>query len=337
MHDVPACHFHLDRDATRWRDIESLDEDAIEADPGRFVGGRNSWIAQSYLRLRQGLRDRGFEVTAGPDFVPGAITVAHRDDANDFLDRRHATFLVVVRADRAPVIACDFAIVQNDLSPSGNERYLPLWGQPGLRCRDSARGARVRTIAYQGRTDSAPAWFRDPQFRRQLLRRGVAFDIRESGWDDYRSIDIAIAARDDPPGVLANKPATKLYNAWQAGVPMLAYPEPAYAALRRAPIDFLEVREGPDVLRSIDLLRANPGLFAAMVANGRERAREFSVDAIRVRWLELFDREVIPAFESARAGLGARRLWFMGAMVRQKALSHIHRHRVARERSALPA
>jgi hypothetical protein len=332
MRDVPAIHFHLDALATHWPDIEALDETDIERAPGRFVGGRNSWIAQGFLRLREPLRQRGFEVTAGPDLVPGAITVLHRDDANDFSDRLHATFLVVVRADRAPVAACDFAIVQNGLGVAGHERFVPLWPQPGLIPRDVSRGTRIETIAYQGRTDSAPGWFSDAHFGRELMRRGIRFEARRSDWEDYREVDIAVAARDDPPEVLAHKPATKLYNAWLAGVPILAYPEPAYRELRRAPIDFIEVRDGQDVLRSIDLLRVNPNLYAAMVAHGRERGLEFTVEATRRRWLALFDAEIIPAFLAARAGLGARRLWFMGAMVRQKALSRAWRLRVARER-----
>ena len=56
---------------------------------------------------------RGWTVTAGSAFLPGAIAVVHRDDANEFCGTRHSSFLVVVRADRAPVAACDLAIVQN--------------------------------------------------------------------------------------------------------------------------------------------------------------------------------------------------------------------------------
>lgn len=330
-----SMHFLLDARATHWPDIEQLDEPDIDRAPGRFVGGRNSWIAQTFLRLRRVLERRGWKVTAGPRIEPGAITVVHRDDANDFLDRRHETFLVVVRADRAPVVACDFAIVQNGLAPNSNERFVPLWPQPGLVGRDASRGTRIERLAYQGRTVTAPAWFRDPDFHQRLASRGVRFDICEAHWEDYREVDVAIAARDEAPGVLETKPATKLYNAWLAGVPMLAYPEPAYCELRQAALDFIAIHDGTDVLRSVDLLRANPRLYDAMVANGRARGRDFAVEATRQRWLDLIDEEIAPAFEASRAGLGSRRLWFMGAMVRQKALSRIHKFRLARERAAI--
>jgi hypothetical protein len=330
-----SIHFLLDPLATRWPDIEQLDESDIERAPRRFVGGRNSWIAQTFLRLRHSLDERGWKVTAGPHVEPGAITVVHRDDANDFLARRHETFLVVVRADRPPVVACDLAIVQNGISPNGNERFVPLWPQPGLVGRERSRGAGIERIAYHGRISSAPEWFTDGEFRRQLAARSLHFDIRVAEWEDYRAVDVAIAARDEAPGVLETKPATKLYNAWIAGVPVLAYPEPAYCELRHSAIDFMAIHDSSDVLRCVDLLRANPSLYARMAANGLRRGKDFSIDAIRRRWLDLFDEEIIPSFEEARLRVPARRLWFVGAMVRQKALSRIHKFRVARERAAI--
>lgn len=334
MAATQSVHFLLDERSTCWPDIERLDESDITRAPMRFVGGRNSWIAQSFLRLRPALESRGWRVSAGPQDVPGAITVVHRDDANDFIDRRDRTFLVVVRADRAPVVACDFAIVQNSLAPMGHERFVPLWPQPGLVGRDASRGTKIERLAYQGRTPTAPAWFGDCKLHRQLADRGMRFDVCEASWEDYAKVDVAVAAREEAPGVLENKPATKLYNAWLAGVPMLAYPEPAYCELRHAAIDFIAIHGASDVVRSVDLLRANPRLYAAMVANGRKRGMEFNIESTRRRWLELFDDEIIPAFEASRHHLRSRRLWFMGAMVRQKAMSRIYRMRVARERAA---
>src|SRR5262252_6376481 len=132
MDSSRLVQFVLGNHDTHWRDLEGLDESAIDRAPRRFVGGRNSWVAQSFLRLREGLEARGWRVGVGPDFVPGAVSIVHRDDANDFSTGGHASFLVVVRADRAPVTACDFAIVQNRVEVGIHERFMPLWPQPGL-------------------------------------------------------------------------------------------------------------------------------------------------------------------------------------------------------------
>jgi hypothetical protein len=329
MAHAPHIRFVLDPRAVAWSDIESLDEDNIARDPRRFVGGRNSWIAQSFLRLRSSIEARGWRASAGPDFIPGTISIVHRDDMNRFASDGHASYLVVVRADRAPVAACDVAIAQNALRLAENERFIPLWPQPGLVPRDPSRGARVERIAYQGRTGTAPAWFGDSEFRRGLARRGVHFDVREEGWEQYRDVDVALAVRDGLPGVLATKPATKIYNGWLSRVAVFASPEPAYREVRRAPLDFLEVNGAQDLLQATDLLRANPRLYEAMVANGWARSLEFNIAAIRSRWLALLEAEVVPAFMRACPGLASRQSWFLAAMARQKFASRVHRSRLA--------
>lgn len=332
MVDAVHVHFVLDPRSTRWSDIEGLGEGDIAREPQRFVGGRNSWIAQSFLRLRPWLQARGWRVSAGARFLPGTISIVHRDDLDRFASDAHASYLVAVRADRAPVAACDFAIAQNALALARGERFIPLWPQPGLVPRDRARGARVERVAYQGRTGTAPDWFSSPSFLRALARRGVRFEARASGWGEYRDVDVALAIRDELPGVLATKPATKIYNGWLSRVAVLAAPEPAYREVRRAPLDFLEVKGAADVLNAVDLLRANPRLYEAMVVNGIARSADFNVDSIRARWLALLDAEVVPAFQRSRDKLESRRPWFLGAMARQKAASRVHRVRLAVER-----
>lgn len=329
MSGAVHVHFVLDPRATSWPDIESLDESDIARSPHRFVGGRNSWIAQSFLRLRPWLQARGWRASAGPRFLPGTISIVHRDDLNRFGSDAHASYLVAVRADRAPVSACDVAIAQNAIRLARNERFIPLWPQPGLVPRDVERGERIERIAYQGRTGTAPPWFASGTFARELARRGMRFEARASGWGEYREVDVALAVRDELPGILATKPATKIYNGWLSRVAVLASPEPAYREVRRAPLDFLEVTDAREVLDALDLLRANPRLYAAMVANGLARSAEFTVGAIRARWLALLDDEVVPAFLRTRERLGARHPWFLAAMARQKAASRVHRSRLA--------
>ncbi len=335
MPSAPHLHFVLDPRSTRWPDIARLTEEDVRRAPRRFVGGRNSWIAQSFVRLRPALAARGWSSSAGPGFHRDAINIAHRDDVNEFRIVREAPFLLVVRADRGPVAACDFAIVQNDLDTAAHERFVPLWPQPGLVPRDASRGEHIESVVYQGRTGSAPAWFASSALREALAWRGVRFEVREKRWNDYTRVDLALAARDEVPAILAHKPATKVYNGWLAGAPVLASPEPAYRAIRRSPLDFLDVRGAGDVVAAVDYLRSRPDIYRAMVRHGRERGREFDVDAVRARWLALLDDEVVPAFLARRAPLFARRMRFVAAMARQKVESRMYRMRVTAERASV--
>lgn len=329
-----GIHFVIDPGSTHWPDLSRLTEADIEAAPDRFVGGRNAWIAQTFVRLRPALEARGWRVTTGPRFVPGTIGIVHRDDANRLDRAAAASFMVVVRADRAPVHACDIAVAQNALGLRDHERFVPLWPQPGLRPRHPGRGTRLECLAYQGRTASAPEWFTDGDFHRALRRRGVRFEVRSRGWSDYTTVDAALAVREEAARVLATKPATKLYNGWLAGVPVLAAPEPAYRALRRGPLDLLEVAGPLDVLLAVDALQANPRLYRDMVRNGRVRGAAFGVEATRERWLDLLERDVVPRFLAVRDGLDARGGWFLAAWARQQAAGHWHRWAVAAQRAA---
>jgi hypothetical protein len=328
-------HINFIVDTTaRWGDIESLEPADIARQPRRFVGGRNSWIAQSFVRLRPALLARGWKVTASPRFIPGSISVAHRDDVNRFATDAHASFLVVVRADRAPVAACDFAVAQNRLQLQSHERFVPLWPQPGLIARDALRGVRIERMAYLGRNSSTPRWFLDHEFLGGLSRRGIRFEVRERAWENCRDVDVVLAARSDAAHLLATKPATKVYNGWLSRVPVLASPEPAYRELRRGPLDFIEVDAPQAVLRALDRLRGAPELYEAMVGNGVARGAEFNVDATTARWISLLEGEIVPAYQRARPGLASRRSWFLWAMARQKIASRVFRAKVAGERSA---
>lgn len=325
--------FVIDPRGASWPDLEGLDEGEIARTPGRFVGGRNSWIAQTYLRLREPLRARGWTVSTGATFLPGTVSVVHRDDANRFAAQPPATFLVVVRADRAPVHACDLAICQNNLAPLPHERFIPLWPQPGLRPRDGRRGDRIERLAYMGRTRFAPPWFRDPAFRAALAQLDVHFEIREHDWHTYDDVDLVLAARAESETVLKTKPATKVTNGWLAGAPVLAMPEPAYLEVRRGGLDFLQVGGPEDVLRGVRLLRQRPDLYAAMVLNGRQRGRDYTVDRVRDRWIALLEGEVADA---ARVPRSLRRpAWYLQAMLRQRAASKLHKWAVARWRASV--
>ena len=326
-------HFVLDPRSTAWDDLPLLDEGAIAAQPARFQGGRNSWIAQTFLRLRDPLAARGWKVTTGPTFVPGTVSIVHRDDANRFATDAATSFLLVVRADRAPVHACDLAICQNGLSLMPHERFIPLWPQPGLRPRDTSRGTRLEKLAYLGRTGSMPKWFGEEAFHAALARLGVRFEVREQDWHRCEEVDAVLASRVEAAAVLDTKPATKIYNGWLAGIPVLAAPEPAYREARRRALDFLEVRDSADVIRAVRLLHDHPDVYAAMVANGRVRASEYGIEATRARWLSLFDDEIGPAI--SRAARGSRPGWYLQAMLRQRGASRMHKWAVARWRASV--
>ena len=331
----PQIHFVARSLRTWWPDIESLDEPAIGRHAKRFRGGVNNWIVQSHIRLREPLGDARVTATIGERFVPGCINVAHRDSLNRLVAPYHRSYIVGIRADRPPLIGCQWEIAQNALDPPRpRTRYLPFWPQPGLIARDAARGARIERVAYFGRTSAAPAWFYDRVFHDALRRQGVTFEIRDDEWFNYADVDLVLAYRIEAATMLRHKPASKLVNAWLAGTPALLGNEPAFAQLRRSALDYIAIETPADVIAAIERLRASPAQYLAMIDNGRRRGEAFSADATKERWLRFLLDDVMPDAAEWRAA--ARSLPFgwlsqFASMARQKIATKRFKFRVHRE------
>ena len=328
-------HFVARSLKSQWPDIEALDESAIARHAQRFRGGVNNWIVQSYLRLREPLRDVGMTPTLSDHFLPGCVNIAHRDSLNRVTAPYHRSYIVGIRADRPPLAACQWEVEQNSLeSGRPRARYLPLWPQPGLIARDAARGTRIERIAYFGRTSAAPAWFYDHAFHVALGRHGVTFEIRDDQWFDYTDVDLVLAHRIEAATMLQHKPASKLINAWLAGTPALLGAEPAFAQLKRSALDYVAIETPQDVIAAVDRLRASPAEYLAMVDNGRRRGTAFSAQATKRRWMHFLQDEVIPnAIEWRSAQRASRFGWLtqLGAMARQKIATKRFKLRVYRE------
>ena len=71
-------------------------------------------------------------------------------------------------------------------------------------------------------------------------------------------------------------------------------PEYAYRELRKSAEDYIEVLTLSDAMRGVELLLQQPERYAAMIANGQRRAREFTHVAILRQWAQLLF-ETLPA------------------------------------------
>jgi hypothetical protein len=324
---------YLERD---WPDIGQLEEADVDRQAQRFRGGVNNWIIQTYLHLKEALGERGVAVSIGETFKPGVVNLAHRDSLNRWLLPYFRCYIVGVRADRPPVVVCDWEILQNQVRSCGpTQSAIPFWPQPGLVARDPGRGSRIERIAYFGRTGTATSWLVQPEFHEALARLGVQFEIREHAWFDYSDIDLVLAHRQEAPTMLLQKPASKLINAWHAGVPALLGDEPAYRALRRSDLDYVRIDSAEDVLAAVRRLKSDPLLYHSMVHRGMVRAVDFTVERIRQLWLDCLCNQALPDAQRRRppnvlAGWASQQK----KLLLQKAQSRWFKYRYARERAA---
>ncbi len=314
--------------------------------PG-FGFGIYTWTIQTFLRLREA----GVACDLGCELPERGVVVAHREclSAIDgkYRGRVASTkdrFVVDICADLYPYASANLHIVQNMHMTRFGPTFLYVrhWPQPGLVARASDRLDTFRNIAYYGNEKNLADGLRSPQWERELDRRGLAwlrqyqaFDYADpatyalaSSWSDYSEVDAVVAVRRSPQGVSIGhdqKPASKLYNAWIAGVPAILGRESAYRIERRSDLDYMEADDAEEALACIDRLRASPDLRRAMAENARRRATEVCADATLDAWIALVFDHVLPAYREWRSAGAFARHW---AMSSQQA--HYHAVRVRR-------
>lgn len=327
-HDV---HFVV-RHADRWRALLNAPDGApvltsVDDLHATLVTNEDCWIIATYLQLKR----RVDNVFLSAHAAPAQMCVVSGLDMG-IRSYRRDTFYIGARSDGPDPALCQLRVVQNELQAgTGFGHWIPHWPQPALRARRAERGTTVKTVAFYGSQSNLDPRFRTQDFLTALQGLGVRLRIhgREGAdtvaWNDYGDVDVVLAARNLTRDDALTKPASKLVNAWLAGVPALLGPEPVFRALRRSEFDYIEVRSAADALRALSRLKSEPALYEAMVRNGALRADAFSVDAIAERWIGYLAGPASIAYEK----------WKRTGPIRRTAtwLVNAPRHRLARARA----
>jgi hypothetical protein len=306
------------------------------ADPDRdwqlFSTGVQVWIGQTYLRLRQ----RGMPVQLTSEAPQRGIVVTHADYVPALLEGQAwpgGLIVVSARADRPRQPYAEFEIVQNAHGDGNGVHYVHHWPQPGLIPRDPARGDHIRTIGYKGMMGEMGESFKSRVWLDFIGAMGLSWicdatvwqgneqaAYRDVAWNDYSGIDLIVAIRKDTSSLYPHKPASKLINAWAAGVPAVLGPEQAYRELRRSELDYIEATTAEEVAEAVRQLHADPQRYRAMVENGLRRSAEFTADRCGARWQQILEHEV-PAGSAGLVPL-ARRLATLVVRYRLSKLRH---------------
>jgi len=204
-------------------------------------------------------------------------------------------FVVGVVADFLPHPGAHIQVVQNRALANrlAEGRFMPHWPQPGLIPRDPARGDRFETVSFFGDPSNLAPELRGADFADRLRRElGLEFTVCGADrWHDYSATDCAIAIRDFRGGTHLIKPATKLYNAWLAGVPFIGGTDSAFRSEREGADDYLECRSVDGLMAHLRRLKEDAGLRAEMRAAAAKRREGFTREAIVGRWRDLLSRD----------------------------------------------
>jgi hypothetical protein len=267
----------------------------------KFLSGNfTSWILTTYFQVKKsGL---SCELI---DYVPEeGILIADRDTLGNKYRYFGKTMLICAQGDREFHPSAYLHIVHNPVrfqdqqNKLWNPYYIPHWPQPGLIPRSQERGSTVKNIAFMGSRSNFAHEFKSDQWIKAIEELDCQwypiFD--PSKWNDYSSVDIIVAVRSFDGRTYPNKPASKLVNAWKAGVPAILTPESGFVDLRKSELDFLIVNSIEEAISAVAKLKNSPELYTSMVNNGLKRAEEFSDEKITKCWLDFFNDHVFPEY-----------------------------------------
>jgi hypothetical protein len=273
--------------------------------------GPYNWTIQTYLYLKA----YNFPCVLTASFPKEGIIITHSELLPLYLKPSAKQFIVEIKPDSLlGCIFANFVIVQNRHDPirSGMKHlliksaFVNYWPQAGLIPRDPTRGDRFENICFMGNREQFIENADDLALEIEKLGLNWRMVPRKN-WHDYTEVDAIVAVRQTEPQNLnrknapANlspnrKPASKLFNAWSAGVPAILSPEVAFQDIRKSELDFLEARNISEILDGLRQLMRDVPLRRAMMENGSIRAEEFKLEKRVQAWIEIIKTQIVPRY-----------------------------------------
>jgi hypothetical protein len=175
---------------------------------------------------------------------------------------------------------------------------LRSWLQSKLIPRDRNRGARFENAAFFGILDNLAAQLQQPQWEEQLSAMGLRWEVVKCDrWHDYSEVDVIVAVRSfDGSNTFDSKPASKLINAWHAGIPAILGRESAYRHECKSELDYIEVASTEEAIAALFRLKNDFNLRQEMVNNGKIRAQEMGNTQITFQWRNFLTNVAVPAY-----------------------------------------
>lgn len=272
-------------------DPDALVRQGDEVVPLLSGGGPAAWCYLTYARLR----DRGWgPIRLANRADPAAINVAHADTLNTAGDYARV-FYVDARADHSHRLFAQYTLVQNRDQLGRDAAWIHHWPQPGLIARQTPI-TQVRQIGYIGQTGNNNLAMTAADWNALFGDQGYHFAAPASdAWHDLSQFDALIAVRSFDASPHSKKPASKLLNAWRAGVPLVAGADSAYAQIGTPGEDYLLATSPAEVLAALDRLR-DAAFREALVERGRAKAAQYSEDAIAALWIEALEGPIAARF-----------------------------------------
>ncbi|MFI0348211.1 MAG: hypothetical protein ACH346_05515 [Chthoniobacterales bacterium] len=291
-----------------WREAWN-EEKVVPLEESGRIATSQSWIYQTWALLRT----IGVPCSLFPQMPQDGIVIVLSGSLSKFCNPPKNVFLVDIVADGLPNPSAHFHIVQNRAHAKRLHRscFIPHWPQPNLIKRHPERGDHFENISFFGHSPNLASELQSFKWQNRLREElNIQLQIKgSSSWHDYSDTDCVIAIRDFSRSGHFHKPATKLYNAWNAGAPFIGGSDSAYAADGEPGKNYLVASSPEEVFLHLTHLKKNPTFRANLVTEGKKAGINFIQAATLERWRNLIE-ETLPqlATEWLSMSAGKRRM-----------------------------
>ncbi len=275
------------------------------------------WIYQTWVHLSKS----GYPAKLVHQMPEEGLVVALTGNLHPTFRPGRSLFVVGVVADGLPHPHVHWHILQNAAWAKRLSRssYVPLWTQPNLVPRDPSLGDRFTNVRFYGDETNLTSELRDSSFVLHCKNHlGLNLEgVNAERWHDYSDTDGAFAIRRFDNAPCHHKPATKLANAWLAGVPFIGGADSAYASEGQVGVDHMACRTLEEFLSALQILKSDPALREKLVAEGRRAGERHTIHALTTRWTKLLSTEVPEqALQWHKKSAAERRLFFLNQQLR---------------------
>ncbi|ATW03120.1 hypothetical protein CHN51_05855 [Sphingorhabdus sp. YGSMI21] len=120
-------------------------------------------------------------------------------------------------------------------------------------------------------------------------------------------VDLLIAVRDFSGATHDNKPPSKLFNSWIAGIPLIGGTDSAFSSVGKPGIDYVRVTNESEFTKALERMCNDSGFYEAIVQAGKGRRTEVTIEAIAADWLKVLDGPILSDFQAWCANQGHNR------------------------------
>jgi len=261
--------------------------------------GNYIWTVKTFGYLKK----KGFQCYLTDNIPTHGIIITHRDFFKNHMKPSSTQLFVCIIADTYRHPFAQLHIIQNQADSISKRQnqwpsfFMQHWPENGLIERAKNRNEQLINVSYFGSLKRLAPQLRSQDFKEKLRKMGFNWTIvPPNKWNDYSDTDVVLAVRSFTKMPFYKNPASKLYNAWRAGVPAILGPESAYRSEGEHGINYIEVNTLPEVFQALTKLKEDKVFRNSIVTNGYQKAKKINSETITERWMEFLNTIAIPAY-----------------------------------------